>query len=36
VANIAYGDAGRWNLLGLYRHRGHPSGGPVGDDLRAK
>jgi acetyl esterase/lipase len=29
VANIAYGDAGRWNLLDLYRHRGHPAGGPV-------
>jgi acetyl esterase/lipase len=29
VANIAYGDAGRWNLLDLYRHRAHPSCGPV-------
>jgi acetyl esterase/lipase len=29
VANIAYGDAGRRNLLDLYRHRGRPSGGPV-------
>jgi acetyl esterase/lipase len=29
VANIAYGDAGRWNLLDLYRHRAHPAGGPV-------
>jgi acetyl esterase/lipase len=29
VANIAYGDAGRRNLLDLYRHRAHPSGGPV-------
>ena len=29
VADIAYGDAGRRNLLDLYRHRAHPSGGPV-------
>ena len=29
VANIPYGDAGRRNLLDLYRHRAHPSGGPV-------
>jgi acetyl esterase/lipase len=29
VANIPYGDAGRRNLLDLYRHRGHPSGSPV-------
>ena len=29
VANIRYGDAGRRNLLDLYRHRAHPSGGPV-------
>ena len=29
VANISYGEAGRWNLLDVYRHRGHPSGGPV-------
>jgi acetyl esterase/lipase len=29
VANLAYGDAGRWNLLDLYRRRGHPAGGPV-------
>lgn len=29
VANIAYGDAGRRNLLDVYRHRSRPSGGPV-------
>jgi acetyl esterase/lipase len=29
VANIPYGDAGRRNLLDLYRHRARPSGGPV-------
>lgn len=29
VANISYGDAGRRNLLDLYRHRARPSGGPV-------
>jgi acetyl esterase/lipase len=29
VANIPYGDAGRHNLLDLYRHRAHPSGAPV-------
>ena len=29
VANIRYGDAGAANLLDLYRHRSHPSGGPV-------
>jgi acetyl esterase/lipase len=29
VANISYGDAGRGNLLDLYRHRARPSGGPV-------
>jgi acetyl esterase/lipase len=29
VAVIPYGDAGRRNLLDLYRHRAHPSGGPV-------
>ena len=29
VANLAYGDAGRRNLLDLYRHRAGPSGGPV-------
>ncbi len=29
VANLRYGDAGRSNLLDLYRHRARPSGGPV-------
>lgn len=29
VANLRYGDAGRWNLLDLYRHRSHPAGGPT-------
>jgi acetyl esterase/lipase len=29
VANIPYGDAGRGNLLDLYRHRARPSGAPV-------
>lgn len=29
VADIRYGDAGRRNLLDLYRHRSHPSSGPV-------
>jgi acetyl esterase/lipase len=29
VADIPYGDAGRRNLLDLYRHRAHPSGAPV-------
>jgi acetyl esterase/lipase len=29
VADIRYGDAGRRNLLDLYRHRARPSGGPV-------
>jgi acetyl esterase/lipase len=29
VADIAYGDAGRRNLLDLYRHRARPPGGPV-------
>lgn len=29
VANIRYGDAGRRNLLDVYRHRSRPSGGPV-------
>ncbi|GAA4572630.1 alpha/beta hydrolase [Planotetraspora kaengkrachanensis] len=28
-ANISYGDAGRRNLLDVYRHRSRPSGGPV-------
>jgi acetyl esterase/lipase len=29
VANIRYGDAGRRNLLDVYRHRSGPSDGPV-------
>jgi acetyl esterase/lipase len=29
VADIPYGDAGRRNLLDLYRRRDHPPGGPV-------
>jgi acetyl esterase/lipase len=29
VANISYGDAGKRNLLDVYRHRSHPSGGPA-------
>jgi acetyl esterase/lipase len=29
VANISYGDAGKSNLLDVYRHRSHPSGGPT-------
>ncbi len=29
IANIRYGDAGRSNLLDLYRHRSHPSRAPV-------
>ena len=29
VANISYGRAGRENLLDIYRHHSHPSGGPV-------
>ncbi|HSO53196.1 MAG TPA: alpha/beta hydrolase [Actinomycetes bacterium] len=29
MANIRYGDAGRRNLLDVYRHRSRPSGGPV-------
>ncbi len=29
VANIRYGDAGRENLLDLYRNRSHPSGCPT-------
>ncbi|GAA1284872.1 esterase [Planotetraspora silvatica] len=28
-ADISYGDAGRRNLLDVYRHRSHPSGGPL-------
>jgi acetyl esterase/lipase len=29
IANISYGDAGRWNMLDVYRHRSHPSGCPT-------
>lgn len=29
VANIGYGDAGKRNLLDVYRHRSHPSGSPT-------
>jgi acetyl esterase/lipase len=29
LANIRYGDAGRWNLLDLYRRRSRPSSGPT-------
>ncbi len=29
VANISYGDAGRSNLLDVYRHRSHPSAAPT-------
>jgi acetyl esterase/lipase len=29
IANLEYGDAGRWNLLDVYRHRAHPSDCPV-------
>jgi acetyl esterase/lipase len=29
IANIRYGDAGRQNLLDIYRHRSHPGGGPI-------
>jgi len=29
VANISYGNAGRKNLLDLYRHRSHPPVGPI-------
>jgi acetyl esterase/lipase len=29
IANIAYGDAGRGNLLDVYRHRSRPTGGPT-------
>lgn len=29
VANLRYGDAGKRNLLDVYRHRSHPSGGPT-------
>ena len=29
VANLSYGDAGKRNLLDVYRQRSHPSGGPT-------
>ncbi len=29
VADLSYGDAGRRNLLDVYRRRSHPSGGPL-------
>ena len=29
VADISYGDAGRWNTLDVYRHRSRPSGCPT-------
>ncbi len=29
ISNISYGDAGKWNLLDVYRHRSHPSGCPT-------
>ncbi|MFC0552274.1 alpha/beta hydrolase [Planotetraspora thailandica] len=29
VANLAYGDAGKRNLLDVYRHRSRPSGAPI-------
>jgi acetyl esterase/lipase len=29
LRNIPYGDAGRWNLLDLYRPRSHPPNGPT-------
>jgi acetyl esterase/lipase len=29
VANLPYGDAGKQNLLDVYRHRSHPSGAPT-------
>ena len=29
IANISYGDAGKLNLLDVYRHRSRPSGGPT-------
>ena len=29
VANISYGEAGKWNELDVYRHRSHPSGAPT-------
>ena len=29
IANISYGEAGKLNLLDVYRHRSQPSGGPT-------
>lgn len=29
ISNIRYGDAGRRNLLDVYRHRSHPAGAPT-------
>lgn len=29
TANISYGNAGKTNLLDIYRHRSHPSGAPI-------
>lgn len=29
ISNISYGDAGKRNLLDVYRHRSHPSDGPT-------
>ncbi|HEY7206746.1 MAG TPA: alpha/beta hydrolase [Gaiellaceae bacterium] len=29
VANVSYGDAGKWNLLDVYRRRSHPTGCPT-------
>jgi acetyl esterase/lipase len=29
IANVAYGDAGKWNLLDVYRHRSHPQACPT-------
>ena len=29
IADVSYGDAGDANLLDVYRHRSHPTGGPV-------
>jgi acetyl esterase/lipase len=29
IANISYGDAGRKNLLDVYRHRSQPAGAPI-------
>jgi acetyl esterase/lipase len=29
IANISYGNAGRRNMLDIYRHRSRPAGGPI-------